>query len=364
MSRAMPSATWMTCWTPAPSPSARATSTPQNAAGTEPAHRAATSRRCTVPRRRCTTDPTGFMIAADTRSLDTAVSGGTPNSSTSTGVIRAPPPIPVRPTTIPTPAAASAMVQSTSGPAVRDRGLFGPNADIQSRHSRRADRPPAARGRAPPYPGTDARDQRADPARRRTARPASCDALPPLAGDMSLTGILDAALDDPALARARDLAAQGQTPTLDLTAHAGSWSTVVAALAAAAPRGAARSVLAVTATGREAEDLANALRCFLPGDVVVDFPAWETLPHERLSPRSDTVGRRLAVLRRLAHPDADGGEAGPVGVPVAPIRAVIQPLVAVLGELVPVRLHVGDNGGGDNGGGDDAGLEQTVEALV
>ena len=33
------------------------------------------------------------------------------------------------------------------------------------------------------------------------------------------------------------------------------------------------------------------------------FPAWETLPHERLSPRSDTSGRRLAVLRRLAHPD-------------------------------------------------------------
>ena len=33
-----------------------------------------------------------------------------------------------------------------------------------------------------------------------------------------------------------------------------------------------------------------------------DFPAWETLPHERLSPRSDTVGKRLAVLRRLAPP--------------------------------------------------------------
>jgi transcription-repair coupling factor (superfamily II helicase) len=159
---------------------------------------------------------------------------------------------------------------------------------------------------------------------------------------MSLTGILDAALDDPALARARELAAQGQTPTLDLTAPAGSWSTVVAALAAAAPRGAARPVLAVTATGREAEDLANALRCFLPGDVVVDFPAWETLPHERLSPRSDTVGRRLAVLRRLAHPDADDEAGGPVSVVVAPVRAVLQPLVKGLGDLQPVRLRAGD----------------------
>ena len=115
---------------------------------------------------------------------------------------------------------------------------------------------------------------------------------------MSLTGILAAALDDPSLSRARELAAEGTTTTLDLTAPTGAWSTVVAAMAAAAPRGAGRPVLAVTATGREAEDLAAALRCFLPGDAVVDFPAWETLPHERLSPRSDTVGRRLAVLRR------------------------------------------------------------------
>ena len=33
------------------------------------------------------------------------------------------------------------------------------------------------------------------------------------------------------------------------------------------------------------------------------FPSWETLPHERLSPRADTVGQRLEVLRRLAHPE-------------------------------------------------------------
>jgi len=64
-------------------------------------------------------------------------------------------------------------------------------------------------------------------------------------------------------------------------------------------------VLAVTATGREAEDLASALSSLLPPDSVAEFPAWETLPHERLSPRSDTVGRRLAVLRRIAHPSAD-----------------------------------------------------------
>jgi transcription-repair coupling factor (superfamily II helicase) len=159
---------------------------------------------------------------------------------------------------------------------------------------------------------------------------------------MSLLGILDAALDDPSLARARDLAAEGTSTTLDLTSPQGSWSTLVAALAAAGPQGAGRPVLAVTATGREAEDLASALRCFLPGDAVVDFPAWETLPHERLSPRSDTVGRRLAVLRRLAHPDADDEAGGEVRVVVSPVRAVLQPLVKGLGDLEPVRLRPGD----------------------
>jgi len=98
-------------------------------------------------------------------------------------------------------------------------------------------------------------------------------------------------------------------------------------------------VLAVTATGREAEDLAAALGAFLPAGTVAEFPSWETLPHERLSPRSDTVGRRLSVLRRLAHPETAG--TGPLRVVVAPVRAVVQPIVAGLGELVPVTLSVG-----------------------
>ena len=83
------------------------------------------------------------------------------------------------------------------------------------------------------------------------------------------------------------------------------------------------------------------MTCSSPSSVV-EFPAWETLPHERLSPRSDTVGRRLAVLRRLAHPDAEDVEHGPVQVVVAPVRAVLQPMVAGLGELEPVALNPGD----------------------
>ena len=67
----------------------------------------------------------------------------------------------------------------------------------------------------------------------------------------------------------------------------------------------------MTATAREAEDLTAALGAFLPPDTVASFPGWETLPHERLSPRSDTVGQRIAVLRRLTHPQGAWGARSP-----------------------------------------------------
>ncbi len=149
---------------------------------------------------------------------------------------------------------------------------------------------------------------------------------------MKLAGLLDAALGDPALAAARDLAARGDTERLDLTAPAALRPFVVAAAAGTRP------VLAVTATSREAEDLAAALGCLLPADEIAVYPSWETLPHERLSPRSDTVGRRLAVLRRLAHPELFDTT---LRVVVAPVRSVLQPQLKGLGDLEPVELHQG-----------------------
>jgi transcription-repair coupling factor (superfamily II helicase) len=130
----------------------------------------------------------------------------------------------------------------------------------------------------------------------------------------------------------------------DFVAPAALRPLVSAALATGVAGGTARFVLAVTATAREAEDLTDALRAFLPPNSVATFPGWETLPHERLSPRSDTVGQRIAVLRRLAHPGAgDDALGGPLKAVVAPIRAVLQPVVAGLGDLVPVRLAAGDD---------------------
>ncbi|HEY8473457.1 MAG TPA: transcription-repair coupling factor [Natronosporangium sp.] len=157
---------------------------------------------------------------------------------------------------------------------------------------------------------------------------------------MTLTGLLDAALADPTLARARDLARAGGEQ-LDLTAPASLRPFIAAAVTAdqreAGAGGAGRPLLAVTATTREAEELAAALAELVPADQVAVYPAWETLPHERLSPRSDTVGRRLAVLRRLAHP-----EEAPLRAVVAPVRAVLQPQLRGLGDLAPVRVRPGD----------------------
>jgi transcription-repair coupling factor (superfamily II helicase) len=160
---------------------------------------------------------------------------------------------------------------------------------------------------------------------------------------MSLTGLLDVVASDPALVEAARSALAGDRRHLDLVGPPAARPFAVAALARAladASKGnRGRPLLAVTATGREAEDLAAALGSLLPPDSVAEFPAWETLPHERLSPRSDTVGRRLAVLRRIVHPRADDPASGPLQVIVAPVRSVLQPQVKGLAELVPVSLE-------------------------
>ena len=116
---------------------------------------------------------------------------------------------------------------------------------------------------------------------------------------MTLAGLVPLVTADPALAASLARARGGE-----LTVPSAATAAVVAGLSERRP------VLAVTATTREADDLVAALGSMIDPQSVVDFPSWETLPHERLSPRSDTVGRRLAALRRLVHPDKDDPGAG------------------------------------------------------
>ncbi|MEE6281335.1 transcription-repair coupling factor [Georgenia sp. MJ170] len=174
---------------------------------------------------------------------------------------------------------------------------------------------------------------------------------------MRLSGLVAPLLTDPAFAAA--VAAAPQLGERTVSMPLGTRAPLVAAILdavsdadAAAGTAAPRPVVVVTATGREADDAAAALRAFLPEDDVAVLPAWETLPHERLSPRSDTVARRIAIFRRLAHPGA--GRTGAVRALVVPVRALLQPVVAGLGELEPVALDVGD----------ERDLEQVAAALA
>ena len=98
-------------------------------------------------------------------------------------------------------------------------------------------------------------------------------------------------------------------------------------------------LLVVAATGREADDLTAELRGVL-GDAVALFPSWETLPHERLSPGVDTVGARMMLLRRLAHPD-DEHLGPPLRVVVTTARSLLQPMASDLAEIEPVTLTLG-----------------------
>ena len=97
--------------------------------------------------------------------------------------------------------------------------------------------------------------------------------------------------------------------------------------------------LVVTATGREAEETAATLRTLNPEAEILEFPSWETLPHERLSPSPETVGRRLKVLHRLNQLVADSANVNlnPIYV-LASVRAVLQPVVAGLADHPPINL--------------------------
>jgi transcription-repair coupling factor (superfamily II helicase) len=90
-------------------------------------------------------------------------------------------------------------------------------------------------------------------------------------------------------------------------------------------------------TVADAERLAHDLGAFLGADQVDLFPAWETLPFERVSPSVETMGRRLRAMWRLRR----GGESAP-RVLVAPVRALIQRLGPHVEDVEPVVVRPGD----------------------
>jgi transcription-repair coupling factor (superfamily II helicase) len=128
-------------------------------------------------------------------------------------------------------------------------------------------------------------------------------------------------------------------------------AVVIAALAAFTERA---PILVVTGTGLDAERLGEDLVSLLPHEPAADtasgivgaidspvaiFPAWETLPFERVSPEVETMGRRLAVLHALTS-EPDGVLPEPPRVVVAPVRALLQRL-GPLEDTAPIVIRPG-----------------------
>ena len=97
-------------------------------------------------------------------------------------------------------------------------------------------------------------------------------------------------------------------------AHLAAPQSATGLLLAARSQGSA--LIIVTASSRRASELKDELETYLGGASVVELPPWETLPHEKLSPKSDTVAARIKVLSNLAS----------AKVIITSVRALIQPI--------------------------------------
>ncbi|MFC4335952.1 transcription-repair coupling factor [Salininema proteolyticum] len=153
----------------------------------------------------------------------------------------------------------------------------------------------------------------------------------------ALTALLEAEGANPRLQRLAALAGE-RRDDVDIVTVPAAQSLALAHLSRRAEGDGRpyRPLVAVTATSREAEELVEALTSYLDEDSVAYYPAWETLPHERLSPRSDTVARRLELLHRLHTGDVPR-------VIVTPVRGALQPQMKGLGVRAPLELHAGDD---------------------
>ena len=107
------------------------------------------------------------------------------------------------------------------------------------------------------------------------------------------------------------------------------------AIAALAQLGDKRPLVVACPTGTDAGQLYDDLVQYMPAGEVVLFPAWETLPFERVSPSVETMGHRMEVLWRLRAPERCPA------IVVAGVRALLQRLGPGTTEVDPIHVTKG-----------------------
>ena len=106
-------------------------------------------------------------------------------------------------------------------------------------------------------------------------------------------------------------------------------------LAALAQLSDRRPLVIACPTGAMAGQMYDDLGQFLPAGEVAHFPAWETLPFERVSPNVETMGQRLELLWRVRDPERCPK------VIVAGVRALLQKLGPGATDVEPIVIHPG-----------------------
>ena len=103
------------------------------------------------------------------------------------------------------------------------------------------------------------------------------------------------------LDQVRDLLAERRPVTLSAVPD-GMAGHVLADLARAV---AGDRILFIARDGQRLAEVARGIRFFAPDLEILEFPAWDCLPYDRVSPHAGIVAARMATLARLSNA-ADG----------------------------------------------------------
>jgi len=121
-----------------------------------------------------------------------------------------------------------------------------------------------------------------------------------------------------------DVPTPGGGSRVALARPPGSGDALLVARIVGRARAQGRLVVVACADALDAQRLAEEIAYFDPALAVRQFPDWETLPYDILSPHQDLVSERLAALHQLLARDAPGA-----------LDALVVPATTALGRLAP-----------------------------